>query len=115
MRFIPTLTALVCLAPLSAFAHHGWGSYDANNPMTIEAVIEHVSLSNPHGMLMVTSGGRRWEITLAPPSRLQARGASAGIVAQGKRVKAYGYPKRDGTAEMRAEWIELDGKRFELR
>lgn len=102
------------LAP-PALAHHGWGSYEAGKPITLEAVIEEVTLSNPHGMLMLTSGGRRWEVTLAPLSRMQARGATADIVAKGKRVKAHGYAKRDGTPEMRAEWIEIDGKRFELR
>ncbi len=115
MPFIRMLIALTLLAPAAALAHHGWGSYDANNPLTIEAVIEEVSLSNPHGMMMLTTGGRRWEVTLAPLSRMQARGAHTDIVAKGKRVKAYGYPKRDGTPEMRAEWIEIDGKRFELR
>lgn len=115
MRFIHAVGALALVVPASSLAHHGWGSYDANKPMTVQAVIEDVALSNPHGMLMLTSNGRRWEVTLAPLSRMQARGATADIVAKGKRVTAYGYPKRDGTPEMRAEWIEIDGKRFELR
>ena len=46
---------------------------------------------------------------------MQARGATPELVAKGKQVTAYGYPKRDGTPEMRAEWIEIDGKRIELR
>ena len=103
------------LTVLSAFAHHGWGSYDADKPMTVEAVIEEISLGNPHGHMMLTHGGRQWEVTLAPLSRMTARGATAAVVAKGKTVKAYGYPKRDGTPEMRAEWIEVDSKRFELR
>jgi len=103
------------LTVLSAFAHHGWGSYDADKPMTVQAVIEEVALANPHGHMMVTTGGRQWEITLAPLSRMISRGATAAVVVKGKPVKAYGYPKRDGTPEMRAEWIEVDSKRFELR
>jgi hypothetical protein len=98
-----------------ALAHHGWGSYDANNPMTITAPIEQVSLGNPHGMLMLTQDGKMWHVTLAPASRMQRRGATAELVATGKQVTAYGYPKRDGTAEIRAEWIEIDGKRIQLR
>jgi hypothetical protein len=109
------LSSAAFVAAPSAFAHHGWGSYDADKPMTVEAAIEEVMLSNPHGMMMVTTGGRRWEVTLAPLSRMQARGAAGGILAKGKRVKAHGYPKRDGTPEMRAEWIEVDGRRYELR
>jgi hypothetical protein len=114
MTLFAVLTAVV-LTVLSAFAHHGWGSYDAEKPLTLEAMIEEVTLANPHGHLMLTSAGRHWEVTLAPLSRMQSRGATADIVAKGKTVKAYGYPRRDGTAEMRAEWIEIDGRRFELR
>ena len=105
----------VLFTPVAAFAHHGWGSYDANSPITIKAPIEKVTLGNPHGMLMVTYEGKHWEVTLAPASRMQVRGATAELVAKGKQVTAYGYPKRDGTPEMRAEWIEIDSKRIELR
>ena len=111
---LAVMTALL-LTVLSAFAHHGWGSYDADKPMTIEAAIAEVTLGNPHGHLMLVHDGRHWEVTLAPLSRMQSRGATADVVVKGKAVKAYGYPRRDGTAEMRAEWIELDGRRFELR
>jgi hypothetical protein len=107
--------AALMLLSIPATAHHGWGSYDASHPMTITASIEQVSLGNPHGMLMLTQDGKMWHITLAPQSRMQRRGATAELVAVGKQVTAYGYPKRDGTAEIRAEWIEIDGKRIQLR
>lgn len=109
------LAALLLLEPPTAFAHHGWGSYNAEKPMTVEAVIEDVELGNPHGMLMVRHDGRQWHVVLAPPSRMRARGATADVVAKGKTVKVYGFPRRDGQAEIRAEWIEVDGRRFELR
>jgi hypothetical protein len=54
-------------------------------------------------------------VTLAPQSRMIRRGATQEIVVKGREITAYGYPKRDGTPEMRAEWIEIDGKRYELR
>ena len=109
------LAAPLLLDPLPAFAHHGWSSYDAEKPMTVEAVIEDVDLGNPHGMLMVRHDGRQWHVVLAPPSRMRARGATADIVAKGRPVKVHGFPRRDGAAEIRAEWIEVDGRRFELR
>ena len=40
---------------------------------------------------------------------------TADIVKQGAAIIVQGYPKRDGTKEMRAEWIEIDGKRYPLR
>ena len=54
------LLARRCAA--AAFAHHGWGSYDAAKPLTVEAVIEDVEFGNPHGMLMVSHDGRKWEV-----------------------------------------------------
>jgi hypothetical protein len=110
---LPAAAVLLFTAP--AIAHHGWGSYDANNPLTITATIEQVSIGNPHGMMMLTQDGKTWEVTLAPRSRMLRRGATPELVTTGKQVTAYGYPKRDGTAEIRAEWIEIDGKRIELR
>jgi hypothetical protein len=46
---------------------------------------------------------------------MNARGATAEILRAGTTVTAYGYPKRDGTREIRAEWIEVNGQRFPLR
>lgn len=113
--FFPLLVATLLLLPLPALAHHGWGSYDADKPMTIEAAIEEVTIGNPHGTMVLVHGGRRWDVILAPPSRMNARGATSQVVVKGRPVKAYGYPRRDGTAELRAEWIEIGGKRYELR
>jgi hypothetical protein len=115
MRSSHIVVAALLLATVPAVAHHGWGSYDANRPITIKAPIEQVTLGNPHGMLMVTYEGKHWEVTLAPLSRMQARGATPELVAKGRQVTAFGYPKRDGTPEMRAEWIEIENKRIELR
>jgi diacylglycerol kinase (ATP) len=53
--------------------------------------------------------------TLAPLSRMNARGATAEILRAGTPITAYGYPTRDGTREIRAEWIEVSGQRFQLR
>jgi hypothetical protein len=114
MRFAATFAVILAFA-LPAIAHHGWGSYDAENPMTIEGTIEALALENPHGEMTVQLVGAPWLITLAPLSRMNARGATADIVQAGKTVTAYGYPKRDGTPEIRAEWIEIDGNRYELR
>ena len=103
------------LSYLPAAAHHGWGSYDANTPLTITATINEVTIGNPHGDIMLSHEGAMWRVTLAPLSRMTARGATADIVTQGAAITVYGYPKRDGTKELRAEWIEIDGKRYQLR
>lgn len=114
MRIVLALLAAVAIA-LPAAAHHGWGSYDAENPMTIGGAIKTLKLENPHGEMTVEHEGADWLITLAPLSRMNTRGATADIVKVGEAVTAYGYPKRDGTQEIRAEWIELGVQRFQLR
>lgn len=113
----PILAAVVALLLfiLPAVAHHGWGSYDATKPLTITATIDQVTIGNPHGDLMLMHDGEMWHVTLAPLSRMNARGATPDIVKQGAAITVQGYPKRDGTKEMRAEWIEIEGKRYQLR
>jgi hypothetical protein len=114
MRSILLLLLSLFLVPPAA-AHHGWGSYDADNPMTIEGVIDEIALQNPHGEMTLQLEGEDWLITLAPLSRMNARGASADILPAGAPITVYGYPKRDGTREIRAEWIEVEDQRFQLR
>jgi hypothetical protein len=46
---------------------------------------------------------------------MNARGATAEVVKTGVEVKAFGYPRKDGTKEIRAEWIEIGGTRYQLR
>jgi hypothetical protein len=114
MRTLLALTLAIGLT-FPATAHHGWGSYDADNPMTIEGTIGTLALENPHGEMTLTVEGEPWLVTLAPLSRMTARGATADVVKEGEMVIAYGYPRRDGTPEIRAEWIEIGGNRFQLR
>jgi hypothetical protein len=115
MRQIFVAAVALPLLIVPALAHHGWGSYDATKPLTISATIDAVTIGNPHGDLRLSFEGEMWHVTLAPLSRMNARGATAEIVKQGASITAHGYPKRDGTKEMRAEWIEIDGKRYPLR
>lgn len=108
-----SLSALVL--PLPARAHHGWGSYDAQNPITLKGPIKKIEFVNPHVHVDMVVSGKEWELTFAPPFRMQARGAVQDLLPVGKAITAFGYPSRVKPAEMRAEWIEVEGKRYELR
>jgi hypothetical protein len=112
---LAAIAVFALMLAVPANAHHGWGSYDAENPVTLEGPIDAVTFDFPHTSLTVSSDNVVWLVTLAPPSRMKTRGATAEIVQTGKTVKAHGYPKRDGTKEIRAEWIEVDGQHYELR
>jgi Family of unknown function (DUF6152) len=110
---LPILVLLLLGAP--AAAHHGWGSYDASKTVMAEGAIETVHYANPHATVTVRTPAKVWTITLAPISRMQARGASASLLAVGKTLKAEGYASKVDPNEMRAERITVDGKTVEMR
>jgi hypothetical protein len=109
------LSLLLLAAPAAVLAHHGWGSYDASKPITVVGPIQSSTYENPHALITVKAPDKVWTVTLAPVSRMQARGAPAEFVAVGKTVSAYGYPSTVESGEMRAERITIDGKTVELR
>ncbi len=113
-------TRIIIVAALAALtgpaiAHHGWGSYDANKPVTVAGPIQTSKYENPHVTLTVRASDKLWTVTLAPTSRMVNRGALAAMVTVGKNVSAYGYPSTAQADEMRAERITIDGKTIELR
>jgi len=99
----------------AAFAHHGWGSYDANKPVTVTGPILTSKFENPHATITVRSSDQVWTVTLAPISRMSSRGATDKVVAVGQNVSAYGYPSTVEKNEMRAERITVGGKTYEMR
>ena len=104
---------LALAAPTTA--HHGWGSYDAKNPVTVTGKILTSKYENPHVALSVQGKDKIWTVILAPTSRMQVRGALLEMVAAGKDISAFGYPSTVEKDEMRAERITVDGKTIELR
>jgi hypothetical protein len=98
-----------------AHAHHGWGGYDAANPLELTGTVESSAFENPHGILMLKTDAKTWEVVLAPPFRLQARGVTPQMLAVGATLEAYGYPHRTRDIELRAEWIRIAGTTYQLR
>ena len=107
------LLALVVASP--AFAHHGWSSYDATKVIRVTAPLSRVNWSNPHGSAQVVWQKRPWKVVFAPVARMEARGLTRAMLASGRPVTLIGYPRRDGTREMRIETVLAGGKSVELR
>lgn len=116
-RYPTLIAAAVALAMATggAVAHHGWGSYDAKNPVTVAGKVLTSKYENPHVVLTVQAPGKVWTVTLAPTSRMQNRGALVELVAVGRDISAFGYPSTVDKDEMRAERITVDGKTVEMR
>jgi hypothetical protein len=106
--------ALLFIGP--AFAHHGWGSYDAAHPFTVTGPILTSKFENPHATIRVRgSDDKVWTVTLAPTSRMNSRGAVESVVAVGNTIAAYGYRSTVQKDEMRAERITVNNKTYEMR
>ena len=105
MRGLIALGTFVWLLATPARAHHGWGSYEANQPETLKGTIEQVQPSGPHAVIWLKVGTKSWEVVLAPPSRMANRGLPATELKVGEAVEIYGYPHRSRGDEVRAEWI----------
>ena len=105
MRRLMILGPLTSLLATPVLAHHGWGSYDANQPETIKGMIEQVQPNGPHALIWLKVGAKSWEVVLAPPSRMANRGLPTTELKVGETVEIYGYPHRSRGDEIRAEWI----------
>jgi uncharacterized membrane protein YphA (DoxX/SURF4 family) len=54
------------LLTTAAVAHHGWGSYDANKPLTISGPILSSKFENPHATITVRASDKVWTVTRPP-------------------------------------------------
>ena len=90
------LTAAVSIAStVPGLAHHGWGgNVDEVTAMT-GVVTEGVKLAGPHAtMKIMTSDGKVWNITLAPPSRTASAGLKQDTIPVGAMVTVHGQRNR---------------------
>lgn len=110
------LAGLLALAPLAgALAHHGWSSFDQSKVLEVSAPVLRSTYANPHGILHIARAGTELTIELAPTSRMEARGLAAADIAPGKVVRVHAYESTANPQVYRAEWIEVDGRRVQLR
>jgi hypothetical protein len=109
------IAASLLTVPAAAIAHHGWSSYDETKVIKHRAALSEVRWGNPHGSARVKYRGSNWDVILAPVSRMEARGLTKEMVGPKSLVVIEGYPRRDGTREMRIERVIAGGKTIELR
>ena len=117
MRIAMAAAAAAALLTIAApaSAHHGWSSYDASKTITVTATLSDVRWANPHGAAKVAYQGKTWDVVLAPVARMEGRGLTEDMIAPGRKVTLVGYPRSDGTAEMRIERVIAGDKTVELR
>ena len=106
---------LVAATATAVSAHHGWSAYDAKKAIVVTAALRDVQWRNPHAEATIDHEGKTWTVVLAPIARMQARGLTAEMLTDGVSATLEGYPRSDGTPEMRLERITVAGKTVELR
>lgn len=109
------IAAGLAVATVPASAHHGWSSYDAAKELRITGTLSNLSWGNPHGAAKTRYQGKTWDVILAPVSRMEARGLTRDMVGPKRQITLVGYPRADGTAEMRIERVIVGEKTVELR
>jgi hypothetical protein len=109
------MLALVLIGAPPALAHHGWSSYDTEQPLRLDTEIIEVHYRNPHAELVIEHQGQQWRVILAPISRLNTRGLPESDLQVGQQIILEGYPRKDGSAELRAERITVKDRTVELR
>ena len=108
------MIATVTLLTGTVWAHHGWTGYQEKETQ-LSGTITKASYENPHGQVDLNVDGKRWQIVLAPPSRMQARGLDREMLKVGSQATVVGYIHKTTPTELRAERITIDGKTTELR
>ena len=98
-----------------ALAHHGWGSYDAANPLELTGIIEDISYEFPHAGMYLATSDKTWEVVLGPPTRTRSRGLTEDIAVPGIECTVMGYPHRSHDAEIRVEWVRVNGETYQMR
>lgn len=114
-RFTLGAAAFLASLPAVALAHHGWSSYDSETVLKLRGTFQAVSWENPHATATTTWEGREWVVILAPVSRMESRGLTPAMIAPGQQIRIVGYPRKDGTAEMRLERVIVGDTTVELR
>jgi hypothetical protein len=115
------LLVLASALPLAAAAHHGWSEYDSSKVLKLTGKIVEAGYEHPHGHIRLetkgagATAGKVWQVTLAPPSRMENRGLPKEWLKPGAAATVEGYPNRSKPEEMRAERITINGKTVELR
>ncbi len=108
--------AIAALPASAALAHHGWAGQENDKVTVLEGKIEAVRYRNPHGEIDLTSGGRKWQVTLAPITRMESRGITEAVLKPGTTVRLEGHRNLDLSRwEMKANAITIGGKTTSLR
>jgi hypothetical protein len=98
----------------TAWAHHGWDTYDSAKQQKVSGKIAELKWEQPHAVLWITRDGKREEVWLSPLQRMVDRGLLKEALAAGKTVTVEVQPHSTNANEWKALNITVDGKDYNL-
>jgi Family of unknown function (DUF6152) len=117
-RYLILLSALAVLCGpwAQALAHHGWAGQQSEQFQLSGKLHRDVNLAGPHGsMQLIDDNGQVWDITLAPPARVERAGLKAGVIPLGARITISGHRSSDRKRfEVKTERVTHDGRNFDV-
>ncbi|MDX2289847.1 MAG: DUF6152 family protein [Hyphomicrobiaceae bacterium] len=117
MRFLPLI--LLCfglLMPSSGNGHHTYVTkYDAGKVVTLKGTVGSVSYQNPHITFTLATTNGSWTIETESIPKVQAKGLTQAVLADGAEASATGWPARDGGAELGLKSITIKGRTYTIR
>jgi len=103
------------IAATPAIAHHGWAGY-SDQEFEISGTVETpVRLVGPHGTMQIKVDEQIWDVTLAPPPRVEGAGLQATTIPVGAKVTVHGHRHRDPKRfEVKTERVMYNGKVYNV-
>ena len=105
------------LAPAPSLAHHSiGGEFDAEDEITIEAVVRELHLINPHTYMVVDvdsrdGGTEEWVLSFGPATKLiRGSGWTPDTLVAGDRITATGRHARTGNGIYVITLLTADGR-----
>lgn len=118
MRIIAAALAAAALSGAAvtgtAFAHHGWSTYDSTKQQKVTGTVAELKWEQPHAVLWIMRDGQRHEVWLSPLQRMVDRGLRKEMLTAGKTVTIEVQPHSKNANEWKALAITVDGRDVDL-
>lgn len=115
MKNIAALIALVMITAVPTMAHHGWAGYSEEEFEITGTLETQVSLAGAHGTMKIKVDEQVWDVTLAPPARVQGAGLTPATIPLGAKVTIHGHRHRDPKRfEVKTERVTYQGKLYNV-
>jgi len=115
MNRLAVMLTFAMITAVPVLAHHGWAGYSEEEFELTGTLDTQVALAGPHGTMKLKVDNQIWDITLAPPPRVQGAGLTSKSIPLGATVTVRGHrhlnPKR---FEVKTERVIYNGKVYNV-